>query len=619
MGIERYRTIVKLEDIRMLYENGDYEEALAQAQGIRKDRLKDSADLFLLADLYRKNGDLDTAKEFLLRLYEKKITWRVLEELMEICLAQKNPEEANIYLKEYCKISGGDPRNYIFEYRIKRQMRYPDEQLLPILQTLKAEEYTEKYAYELAKVYHKLGREEECMAECSDLILWFGEGTYVERARALQAYYKGELSIEDIRSEAKRRVREAEEQRAAAEEERKAYEEERRLAQRLRDTKTAAEEAMQEAAASLEETVTSEEPEEAEEQEEAVDRSETIREPEAVEKSEAVLEEETAEEEDFYEEEPKEPDVAREAMWEPDETAAVLREEEPETPEPEEYEQISLFPSAKEEKKANADLSDLNPELSGLLAARGIVFENVLHEFARIERVRKQLNRTLELIVTVRKKCHCLIITGEKGSGKTALGTYLAKLLYELSYVKSPRVAKINARKFNNICVEEKAEKLKDCCLIVEEAGQLTKEAALSLLEFIKEQDVLGTVILEDDANGINRLLREHPEANRMFNNRIHLPKYDCGELMEFAVGYVEEQDYGIHPEARRLLEERIEYFNRVGQKEGRLIETMNIVNQAIKKADDRNQERILSVAGTGNFLDVGEIQLTAEDFEATL
>ena len=178
MGMERYRTIIRLEEIRSLLESEEYEAAKEVADSIRKEKIKDSSDLFLLSAVYRKCGDFDAAKEFLLRIYEKKASWRVLEELMEICLAQKNPEEAEEYLKYYGKISGGDPRNYIYEYRIGRQKHRPDAELLPILQTLKAEEYTEKYAYELAKLYHKLGREQECMAECADLILWFGEGTY---------------------------------------------------------------------------------------------------------------------------------------------------------------------------------------------------------------------------------------------------------------------------------------------------------------------------------------------------------------------------------------------------------------------------------------------------------
>ena len=234
MGIERYRAIVRLEEIRALTETGEYEAAKEIADTIKKERLKDSGDLFLLATVYRKCGEFGTAKEFLLRIYEKKVTWRVLEELMEVCLAEKKPEEAEQYLKQYVRLSGGDPRNYIYEYRIGRQMHRPDEELLPVLQTLKAEEYSEKYAYELAKLYHKLGREQECMDECADLILWFGDGTYVERAKVLQAYYRGELSADDIRVEAERRVQEAEQRRAREEEERLAFEKQRRLEEEQR-------------------------------------------------------------------------------------------------------------------------------------------------------------------------------------------------------------------------------------------------------------------------------------------------------------------------------------------------------------------------------------------------
>ena len=132
MGIERYRAIVRLEEIEELMEQGEYEAAKEIADSIRKERLKDSADLFLIASVYRKCGDYAIAKDFLQRIYQKKVTWRVLEELMEVCLAEKNPEEAESYLREYAKVSGGDPRNYIYEYRIGRQKHRPDEELLPI-------------------------------------------------------------------------------------------------------------------------------------------------------------------------------------------------------------------------------------------------------------------------------------------------------------------------------------------------------------------------------------------------------------------------------------------------------------------------------------------------------
>lgn len=653
MGIERYRAIVRLEEIRSLMDAGDYEAAKLTADSIRKERLKDSADLFLLADVYRKCGELDTAKEFLLRIYDKKVTWRVLEELMEVCLAEKNPEEAQMYFKQYVKLSGGDPRNYIYEYRIGRQMRRPDEELLPVLQTLKAEEYTEKYAYELAKLYHKLGREQECMAECADLILWFGEGTYVERAKALQAYYRGELSAEDIKVEAERRIQEAEQRRRKEEEERKAFEEEQRRlekerqaeeAQRLEEEEHLALEEVYRAVA--EERFGAEGKTGYDTAEEAyvpyaVD--ETVEQPAAETYAAAMMPSgeafsesrenaEDSEEERLYDdmtgadvsEEVAAAELA-EPMWEEDDSLAVADEmsadeiitESADAPaDSVAYEQISLFETRELPVEEEAViLTPIGKELASRLSARGLVFEDSLHEFARIERVRKQLVRMLEVVVTVRKKCHCLIITGENNSGKTTLGTYLAKLLYELSYVKTPRVAKISAERLNKIQLNDKKEQLKDVCLIVENAGLMTEATAEMLLEFIQHTDVLGTVILEDNANAMNNLLRNHAECNRVFNNRVHLPKYDSNELLMFASGYIREQDYEISGEALKLLTERIEYVTRVEQKEGRLAATMELVKTALKNADYRNQGTILAMASAGNFLAAEALELTAEDF----
>ncbi|MBQ8315648.1 MAG: hypothetical protein IJX95_07910, partial [Lachnospiraceae bacterium] len=127
--------------------------------------------------------------------------------------------------------------------------------------------------------------------------------------------------------------------------------------------------------------------------------------------------------------------------------------------------------------------------------------------------------------------------------------------------------------------------------------------------------DVLGTVILEDNANAINRLLRNHAECNREFNNRVHLPKYDTEELMLFTLGSIAEQDYVISEETKKILFERIEYVTRVEPKEGRLWATMEMVKEALKNADDRNQGTILAMATAGSFLAAEALELTAEDF----
>lgn len=678
MGMERYRAIVKLEDIRTLFENGRYEEAKTAADGLRRERLKDSADLFLLAALYRKCGKYETAKELLLRIYEKKATWRVLEELMEVCLAEKNPKEAGAYLKEYCKISGGDPRNYIYEYRIGRQMHCPDEELLPILQTLKAEEYTEKYGYELAKLYHKLGREQECMAECADLVLWFGEGTYVERAKALQAYYRGELSAEDIRTrssqkEEERRRLEEEERRRQEEELRRFEEEERRrqeeeLYRFEEEERRRQEEELhrfeeEERRAAEEEYRTAEETEHSSGAEawnqdayvpaEAKERSlfQGGLSEQGKENLQKALEEMAAADVDGSMGGPVSvwmagKDVATgEAVYE--QISLFPSEEEPEQkrmsvpvneePEGAPVQEVMSAPVNKEPGGAPAQevmsvpateepeeepaweepeeaLTELSAELSFCLSANGVVFEEALHGYARVERVRKQVIQVLGMLLTAKKRCHCLVITGGKQSGKTTLGTYLVKLLYELSYVNSPRVAKISAAKLNQLRLSEKSGQLRDCCLMIECAGELTGESIAALLDFIGD-GVPSAVVLEDNASAMNRLLRAHAECNRMFNNRIHLPEYSRGELMHFAMEYIDSHDYEISREAKRILEQKIDQMVRTGKKERRLTETMETVKVAIENADYRNQGTILTMAAAGNLLAAGAMELAAEDF----
>lgn len=669
MGMERYRAIVKLEDIRTLFENGRYEEAKAAADGLRRERLKDSTDLFLLSALYRKCGEYETAKEFLLRIYEKKATWRVLEELMEVCLAEKNPKEAGAYLKEYCRISGGDPRNYIYEYRIGRQMHWPDEELLPILQTLKAEEYTEKYGYELAKLYHKLGREQECMAECADLVLWFGEGTYVERAKALQAYYRGELSAEDIRT---RSSQKEEEQRRFEEEERRRQEEELR---RFEEEERRAAEEEPYRFEEKERRAAEEEPYRFEEEGRRAAEEELYRfeeeEYRTAEEAERNGETEAWNQGGYAPAEAKERSLFQRGLSEQgkenlqkalEEMAAAdmdgsmggpvsvwMAGKDTVTGEAV-YEQISLFPSEEEpeEKKmsvpvseepegapaqevmsgpANEELeeepvweepeealTELNAELAFCLSANGVVFEEALHGYARVERVRKQLIQVLGMLLAAKKRCHCLVITGGKQSGKTMLGTYLVKLLYELSYLNSPRVAKISAAKLNQLRLSEKSRQLRDCCLVIESAGDLTAESVAGLMDFIGE-GVPSAVILEDNANAMNQLLRGYTECNRMFNNRIHLPEYSRGELMSFALEYISSHDYEIGREARRILERKIEQVVRTEKKERRLAETMEMVVAAIENADYRNQGTILTMAAAGNLLAAGAMELAAEDF----
>lgn len=647
MGMERYRAIVRLEEIRVLYEKGELEAAKTAADSIKGEKIKDIADLFLLASVYRKSGDFQTAKVYLHRIYDKKVSWRVLEELMDVCLAEKNPQEAAEYLKVYTRLSGGDPRNYIYEYRIGRQMHRPDAELLPVLQTLKAEEYSEKYAYELAKLYHKLGRKEDCLSECAELILWFGEGSYVERAKALQAYYRGELSAEDIPKVAEQRIREAEERRAEArramEEEEKRRAEEYAEQERLRKLE---EEVNKEESTVLPESVKTEavppmpktdKEEEAEDGKETstakMPANETTASEESADEAPAEAAHKETQPQKSLENEEEEPMYATDS--------SVLTEESPlssnaeqnenqstnvsseDSSEREDYEQISLFApktgndeKEEEPQKVQVFLTQPKGEIAKRLAAADITLEEMLHPYARIESVRKQVVRMLEVEATVRKKCRCLVITGDKGSGKTTLGTYLARLLYRIGFLKTSRVAKITSTKLNQMKLAEKKEKLADVCLIIEQAGDMTAMTADSLLALIKDAKAPGVVILEDEAKKLSALMRGNSEINRLFNNRVHLPKYSCDELADFAVEFIGEQDYEVDAKVLEILKEKAELLNRTKGSDARLPGMMEIAQNAIARADVRIRESLLSMASMGDFAGAGAMELVPEDFE---
>lgn len=674
MAMERYRTILKLEEIRNLYENGEYEEAGALADTIKEQKIKDTTDLFLLASVYRRTGNYRLAKIYLHRVYEKKSSWRVLEELMDVCLAEKNPQEANEYLKVYCKLSGGDPRNYIYEYRIGRQMHRPDEELLPVLQTLKAEEYSEKYAYELAKMYHRLGMKKECQQECSDLILWFGEGAYVERAKVLLAYYRGELSAADIHAEAERRIREAEERQARAMAERRAYEEkireqEEQTAETEPEQAESAEEAMEFMAATIEAV-----DQETETENTADALSENAKEPEISDSPEAEGEPEETEEEPMWEEdhsilseteaapqntensenkeaasgefeqfslfdnmtevtaETKE-ENGSESQTDVDEISAMLAAsvEEIVQSKPEETAEIlpetvkadeSLTRAEAEPKKEKAKtekkqaLSEPKPELAAKLAECELTMEGSLHAFARMESVRKQLLRMLEVMCFVRQKCCCVIITGEQGCGKTTLGTYIAKMFYDLGLVKTPRVARISAAKLNTINLEDKQDQLSGCCLIVENAGTLKDEAARKLIKFGEKKGILGGIILEDNMNEINKLLRNSPDCNRVFGTRVHLPKYGEDELLCFAMDKIYSKDYEAEDGVAELLRGYAGELLKASGEENTLKKMQDYVTKAIDSADRRTEGAILAMAAKGDFHEMDVMVVRKEDFE---
>jgi len=198
--MEKYQIIVKIEQIRKYLEQGDCIKAATLAAEIDLKKIKSMSDLSVIAEAYFQSMQYKKARSLFLQIYEKTRSRRILAQLVHLSIKLEDASEAEKYLLEYIKIAPNDFYRYIFRFSIDKLLKKPDDILIKDLEELKKAEYMESWSYELAKLYHKTGDEKRCVAECSDIILWFGSGIYVEKAKALRAYYTGESESEETDS-----------------------------------------------------------------------------------------------------------------------------------------------------------------------------------------------------------------------------------------------------------------------------------------------------------------------------------------------------------------------------------------------------------------------------------
>ncbi len=191
--MDRSSNSVKIEKIRRALETKNYDTALAIAKTVDSARIKSAADLSVVAEAYDKNGIYDTALVYYEQIYLRSKTRRILIHLINLCLKQSMADMAELYLRDFTEMAPRDFYRYIFRYHIDKLRGEDLEVLIYDLEQLKAENFMEDWAYELAKLYHKSGQSEKCISECNDIILWFGNGMYVDRARGLRAIHLSRL------------------------------------------------------------------------------------------------------------------------------------------------------------------------------------------------------------------------------------------------------------------------------------------------------------------------------------------------------------------------------------------------------------------------------------------
>ena len=188
--MDKYEFAVRTDKLKKMAEKGDYVSAAKIADAIDWSKVTDTRLLSTVADAYEKVGRYKEARETLLIAYEQvPVGRRMVYRLTELAVKEGNLAEAEDYFREYQEIAPNDTGKFVLRYEISAAKGEPLDKQISILEAYKRREFEERWAYELAALYQKAGRKEECVRLCDEIIVWFGDGEYVNKAKALKEKY----------------------------------------------------------------------------------------------------------------------------------------------------------------------------------------------------------------------------------------------------------------------------------------------------------------------------------------------------------------------------------------------------------------------------------------------
>lgn len=188
--LDKYEYKLRLEEIKTLNKKGRFQESAQIADTIDWKKVRNTSTLGIISDVYKINRRFDDAREILLLANEKSPqNRRIVYALCDLAIKTGQVVEAVEYYKQFVQLSPNDNSKYILLYKIYEAQDISLEERIAVLKEYKKREYNEKWAYELAFLYHRVGLATECVEECDQLILWFGEGKYVLKAMELKRLY----------------------------------------------------------------------------------------------------------------------------------------------------------------------------------------------------------------------------------------------------------------------------------------------------------------------------------------------------------------------------------------------------------------------------------------------
>ena len=189
--MDKYEYKVRADEIKQLIANGEYAEAAEIADTIDWRRVKSVMMLCTVSDLYKINRRFEDARDLLLLAYEQRPGGRTIcYSLCELSIKMEEFVQAVEFYKEFVQVAPKDPGRYVLQYKLYEAQDVSLEERIEVLEELKKRDYREKWAYELAYLYHRVGLATRCVEECDELILWFGAGKYVIKAMELKMLHQ---------------------------------------------------------------------------------------------------------------------------------------------------------------------------------------------------------------------------------------------------------------------------------------------------------------------------------------------------------------------------------------------------------------------------------------------
>ena len=786
--MDKYEYKLKLDQMKSAFAEGNYHMAEELADSINWKRVRNANSLIKAGEVYETAERYDDAKEMFLLAYERSPIGRtIVYRLAELAIHVGNYDEAMEYYEEFVEMAPNDSLKFVLKYKIYKAKGESLAEQIQILEDLKEQEYIEEWAYELAYLYHQAGMSEKCVEACDELILWFGDGAYVEKALELKMLYQpltkqqeekyrqfrqkrdgvvevrpndmlnsGEIVSEvvkipqvtmnasrfntvNLQNELAKNMQqimdatEKEEVNDSMDAIKKMVEEipylqlpheseeqkeekyghietdeeidgslkinfkemlaedsdgqislyvpkdpmvERQITGQMsiqevleewEKTKRAAEAALQEAEQRRLESAKARALQEAEEimerlvdvipqlnaglsPKELLEQEYMQNMPEKDEKAarlfqnvndiltreieklskennsiDQMIEENKPAEESFGQEMENEmsEELSEEIPQELPQVSTDIGDLLVEEPIPEEIEAAKeLMPEepAKQEELPSIQIPEDVIEDEDVTMHLTKAQKEIFSYFVPIQGMEQQLCQVLtgvkrRLGRSTNSTEGNIMIQGGPGSGKTVLATDLIKVIQEETGLIGGKIGKIEAAFLNQKDIPELMKKVRGGCLIIEKAGEITRETAVKM-SLQMSQDTAGMlVILEDTKEGIRKALGRDEEFARKFTEKVNIPIFSIDELVEFAKSYAQELEYEIDEMGVLALYNRISSIEKLDEATT-LFEVKDIVDEAVAKSEKGGFKKAFSVFASKRHGQGDRKVLQEKDFE---